>query len=139
MPTINTVANSEYAIVAELLAIIVNWPETESRIGRRGEFYTTGAQMVRVRELDEEELSRLTSMATALGLDYDEEELKKVFSGDFEYQVSFACNRFPSKSGKAAGGGMRLTANEMRAVERLRAISEKKPQAVAQALQGKIA
>lgn len=125
-------SSNKQLLVAALFSILTNWDETEARTGRRGEYRTTGASMFRVRELQDEDKAILAASCAALGVDVESEEIDEIFGGDYEYQVSFACNRFPSKSVSVAG--IRLTGNEMRTVERLKQIAAKKPQAVAELL-----
>lgn len=119
-------------VLAALFALATNWDSTESRTGRRGEYQTTGASMFRIRELGEDERAVIEATCASLGIEVSPDELDDVFKGDYEYQVSFACNRFPSKGSNV--GGIRLTSNEMRTIERLRIIAEKKPQAVQELL-----
>ena len=84
--------------------------------------------MERLRELAPEELDSVQAVCGALGLDVDNEELREFFSGDFEYQASFAVNRFETK---ATGGGQRLTQNELRTLERAKLILGRKERAAA--------
>lgn len=124
--------SNNQAVLAALFAIMTNWDEAEVRAGRRGEYRTTGANMFRLRELAGEERGRVEAACAAVGIGIESEEIDEMFNGDYEYQISFACNRFVSKG--ATVSGIRLTGNEMKAVERLRVIAEKKPQAVAELL-----
>ena len=87
--------------------------------------------MYRIRELNPQELEVIKIVVGALGLEADDESLTETFAGDFEYQVSYACNRFATVSG---GRQPRLTANEMRTLERARGILANKEQAAAAVL-----
>lgn len=129
---INTTETSNNLILAALMALATDWDHAEQRMGRRGEYRTTGANMIRMRELTDEEKQAVVAGASALGMDVDEEDLEDVFSGTHEYQASFAVNRFTMKN--ASYGGLRLTQNEARTIERLRTIAERKPEAVQEAL-----
>lgn len=103
-------------LVAALFALVTNWEDAETRTGRRGDYRTTGASMYRLRNLDEEELDQVKLMCGVFGLDYDEDDLAVFFAGDYEYQVSYACNRFATKAGGLASS--RLTSQERRTLDR---------------------
>lgn len=104
-------------ILAALLAVLTNWERAEVRQGRRGEYRTTGASLVRIRALDDEkEIEAIRMVTGLLGMDIDDDDLEEIFSGDFEYQVSYACNRFPTAG--SAARVPRLTQNETRTLQR---------------------
>src|SRR6266702_5265698 len=130
---INTEQSNTQLILGALFALAVDWESAETRTGRRGQYQTTGASMFRIRELSEDERAILEATCAALGMELAPEDLDEIFQGEFEYQVSFACNRFSSKGSVVSG--VRLTSNEMRTIERLKAIAEKKPEAVRELLQ----
>lgn len=117
---VNEQGSNQGLIVAALFALVTDWDEQETRQGRRGEYRTTGASMFRIRTLQEDEADSIKAIAGTFGLDLDDDELQEIFSGDYEYQISYACNRFESKTGGIAGG--RLTQNEMRTLERAKTI-----------------
>lgn len=106
-------------IVAALLAAVTNWDETETRIGRRGQYHTTGASMYRIRQLTPEEADSVKVIVGTLGVDLDDEDITEIFDGEHEFQVSYACNRFEVRGGV---GSQRLTQNEMRTLERAKLI-----------------
>lgn len=132
MPIANTTGTPQGLVLAALLAVITNWNETEARQGRRGEYHTTGANMVRVSELTDDEKELVIAAANAIGVDCTDEDIAEVFDGEYEYQASLSCNRFGRKGSNVAG--VRLTQNDMRTVERFRRIAESKPQAIEQIL-----
>ena len=115
-----TVTSDKGLIVAALLAVVTDWERAEVRSGRRGEYRTTGASMYRLRELSAEDADVLKTLCGALGIDEDEKELLASFAGDYEFQVSYACNRFATKAGSI--GAQRLTNNELRTLERAKQI-----------------
>lgn len=120
-------------VVAALFALLTDWDKAETRQGRRGEFRTTGANMYRIRELQPEETEQIKMLAATFGIDTDEEDLQEMFSGEYEYQISYACNRFATKSGKYAQGP-RLTSQELRTLERAKQILAQKEGAATQFL-----
>lgn len=113
-------------MVAMLLALTTSWEQAEIRSGRRGEYRTTGASMFRFRDVTPEVAEMLTTTCGTLGVDVDEDAIRELFSGEFEFQISYACNRF---STRPAIGGQRLTSNEVRTLERAKAILVSKEQA----------
>lgn len=135
MPVVATTkATRNVSMIAALLAISVNWDDDNSvtvKEGRRGEYRTTSAQMERIRVLNDEEAQELANIAGSMGLDVSEGELKEFFSGDFEYQISYACNRFATVTG---GRTQRLTAKELRTLEQARNILADKEAAAARFL-----
>lgn len=118
-------------LVAALFALVTDWDQAEIRAGRRGEYRTTGASMHRLRTLTTDEIGQLVATAGTVGVNTDEGELLVFFGGDYEYQVSYACNRFATR---ATVGGQRLTANEQRTLERAQSILQSKPRAAERAI-----
>lgn len=117
-------------LVAALLAVLTDWDKAEVRAGRRGEYRTTGASMYRIRELNEQEKQQVMLACGTLGIDVDEDDLSEIFTGGFEYQASYSCNRFVT----GTGSGITLTSNERRILDRAASILIKKEKAAAAVL-----
>lgn len=131
MPTVAAVSSTKNGtLVAALVAAITNWDEAETRQGRRGDFKTTGANMIRLKELDSSEREQLSLVCGAMGCDLDDEELEELFAGSFEFQVSFSCNRFPVSS----ASGPALTMAERRVLDKAAGILVRKEKAAAELL-----
>lgn len=114
-------------VIAALIAMSTNWDQAEVRTGRRGQYRTTGASMIRLREVKPEIGEQVAHIAGMLGLELDDEDIEEMFNGDFEFQISYACNRFATKTGTI--GSTRITQNEMRTLERAAEILKRKDSA----------
>lgn len=114
-------------LLAALVVLLADWDNAEERTGRRGKYLTTGAMSTRFRELPEDVQDRCMEALSTLGLDINAGELDAFFNAGHEYQVSYSINRF----GVSGGSGEKpLTSNELRSVERVRTLIEKKGKTV---------
>lgn len=118
---------TKQVILAALVVLLADWDNAQKRTGRRGEYLTTGALSTRFRELPEEVQRGCMEAVGSLGLDVNDGELDAFFNAGHEYQVSYSINRFGA-SGSSTG--KTLTSNELRSVERVRTLIEKKGKAV---------
>lgn len=110
------VENQQEVFLAAMMVLLTDWENTERRQGRRGEYATTGAQSFRLREIPRDMAAAIAQSLSTLGFELSEDDIAQCFANEFDYQVSFSINRFPLK--QTAG----LTATDMRAIERVRAI-----------------
>lgn len=117
---------TKQVILAALVVLLADWDSAQKRTGRRGEYLTTGALSTRFRELPEEVQRGCMEAVALLGLDVNDGELDAFFNAGHEYQVSYSINRF----GASGSSGKTLTSNELRSVERVRTLIEKKGKAV---------
>lgn len=105
-------------LVGTLLVLLANWPDAEARTGRRGTYLTTGAQSFRARTLPPELIDTIHRLCETFGVTKTEKEIKHIFSGIYEYQVSFSVNKFQIRKQPS------LTQLEQRAIEKIRQILE---------------
>lgn len=108
---------SKDLIIGAMIVMLTNWDSSEVRTGRRGDYLTTGAMQIRFRTVPKETQMSVLMALRALGEDIDEEELAEVFNGNDEFQMSFAINKFQSKS-------RGLSTADQRAIERVKALLE---------------
>lgn len=103
-------------LVGSLFALLTNWQNAEARVGRRGTYLTTGSMSFRVRTLTPELKQTLINALPVLNIGIEEKDLDALFSGQHEYQISFAINKFRSKVNSD------FSAIEQRAIEKVRAL-----------------
>lgn len=131
MTTTSMKSQDSELLIAALLVMFTNWDNTETREGRRGKYHTTGAsQLPRMKTIPKDIKSNLISIANSIGMDIEEEEIDELFSGLHEYQLSFAINRFESRT----GDGISLTSREQKAVQTVVELLARKPEAVTEKL-----
>lgn len=106
-------------LLAALVATLVDWDNSEERTGRRGEYHTTGANSLRLREVEGPMLRAVCATLHSVGVDCEESDIAELLDGRYEFQISFAANRFSSKSQRG------LSATEMRALDRAAQIMDK--------------
>lgn len=113
-------------LIAVLLVLLTDWDNVQERQGRRGTYVTTGALSTRFREVPDEVQQAVRQSLEVLGIYLNEEDLDLFFDGEHEYQVSHAINRFAMTGGKDRP----LTANEMKSIDRVKALLQRKGGAV---------